>query len=49
MADTNIFGIVIGKICHEKKSYPIILLKINKISEIGFYYAILLFGLTVYL
>ena len=47
IASAGIFGIIITKLCHGKKPYPIILLKINKGLEIGFYYAILLFGLTI--
>ena len=47
MADTDIFSIVIGKFCHGKKLYLIILLEINKSLEVGFYYTILPFGFTV--
>ena len=41
MAGVSILGIVVGKLCHEKKLYSIILLKANKGSKIGFYYIIL--------
>ena len=43
----SIFGIVIGKLRYEKEPYPIILLKVDKDSEVSFYYTILLFGLPV--
>ena len=47
MASSDIFGIVIGKLCNKKKSCPIILLKVDKSLEVGFYCAILPFDLTV--
>ena len=47
MTDTGIFSIIIGKLPYRKKPYPIILLKVDKSLEVGFYYAILHFGLTV--
>ena len=47
IANTSILGIIIGKFCHEKKPCRIILLEVDKNLEIGFYCAILLFGLTV--
>ena len=43
----GILGIIIGKLCHGKKPCPIILLKIDKGSKIGFHGTILPFGLTV--
>ena len=49
MANASIFGIIVGKFHHEKKPYPIILLKVDKSLEISFYYAILPFGPTIYL
>ena len=49
MADAGIFGIVVGKLYYGKKSCPIILLKVDKSLEVGFYYAIFSFGLTIYL
>ena len=47
MAGTGIFGIVVSKLHHEKKLYPIILLEVDKSLEIGFYYTILPLSLTV--
>ena len=47
VAGTSVLGIVIGKLCHEKKPCRIILLKVDKGSEIGFDCTILLFGLLV--
>ena len=49
VASTGIFGVIIGKLYYEKKPYLIILLKVDKNLEVSFYYAILLFGLIVYL
>ena len=49
MAGVGILGIVKGKLRHEKKPCPIILLKVDKNSEIDFYYTILPFCLTVHL
>ena len=49
MANTSIFGIIIGKYCYKKKPYLVILFKIDKGLKIGFYCTILSFGLTVYL
>ena len=49
MAGASIFGIIIGKLRHKKKPCPVIWLEVDKGLEIGFYYAILLFGLTIYL
>ena len=47
MVGTSIFGIVVNKLCYRKKPCPIILIKVDKSSEIGFHHAILFFGLTV--
>ena len=47
MASAGVFDVVVGKLCHRKKPYPIILLKVDKSSEVGFYYTILPFGLPV--
>ena len=46
---TSIFGIIVGKFYYRKKLYSIILLKVNKSLEVGFYYTILSFSLAVYL
>ena len=47
MAGVGIFGIIVSKLRHGKKPCPIILLKVNKDSKVGFYCTILSFGLTV--
>ena len=47
MADIGIFDIIIGKLCYKKKLYSIILLKVDKDSEISFHYTILLFSLAI--
>ena len=47
VASTSIFGIIISKHYHGKKPYLIILLKVDKDSEIGFHYTILPFNLAV--
>ena len=49
VASTDIFCIIIGELRHRKKLYLIILLKVDKDLEVGCYYAILPFGLTIYL
>ena len=49
VANAGILSVVIGKFCHGKKPYPIILLEVNKGSKISFHYIILPFNLTVYL
>ena len=46
MAGISIFSIVTNKHRYGKKLYLIILLKIDKILEVGFYYTILLFSLA---
>ena len=47
VANASNFGIIVGKICYEKKSCLLILLKIDKSLEVGFYYTILFFDLTI--
>ena len=47
MASTSILGIVVGKLYYGKKPCPIILLEVDKNLEVGFYYALLPFDLTV--
>ena len=47
IAGTNIFGIVIGKFYYKKKLCTIILLKVYKNFQVGFYYIILPYGLAV--
>ena len=49
MADTSIFGIVVGKLRYKKKLCSIILLKVDKSLEIDFYCTILPLCLIVYL
>ena len=49
VANAGIFGIVVGKLRHEKKPCPIILLKVDKSSEVGFHYTILPLSLAIYL
>ena len=47
VAGISIFGIIIGKFCYKKKPYLVIIFKIDKGLKVGFYYTILLLGLTV--
>ena len=47
VASIGIFGVIVGKLRHGKKPCPIILLKVDKNSKIGFYCTILPIGLTV--
>ena len=47
MANISIFGIIVDKLCHGKKLYLIILLKVDKNLKIGFYYTILPLNLVV--
>ena len=47
MAGADILDIVIDELHHKKKPYAIILLNIDKNSEVGFHYTILSFGLTI--
>ena len=49
MVITGIFGVVVSKLRHKKKLCPIILLKVDKGLELGFYHTILPFNLAVYL
>ena len=48
IANIGIFGIIVGKLYYKKKSYPIILLKVDKGLEVSFYYTILSFCLAIY-
>ena len=43
----GIFGVVVGKLCYEKKSCSIILFEVDKSLKRGFHCTILPFGLTV--
>ena len=47
VANAGILGIVVSKLCHGKKPYPIILLEVDKGSEVGFYRTILSLSLAV--
>ena len=47
LADASILGIVVGKLRHGKKLYPIILLKVDKSLEVGFHCTILPLSLVV--
>ena len=47
IASAGILGIIVSKLRHGKKSCPIILLEIDKGSEVGFYCTILPFNLAV--
>ena len=47
MTSTSIFDIVVSELRHGKKPCPIILLKDDEGSKIGFYCTILLFDLTI--
>ena len=49
MAGANILGIIIGKLCYEKKLCLIILLKVDKDLEISFYHNIMPLDLAIYL
>ena len=49
IASTSIFGVIIGKFRYRKKSYLIILFKVDENSEVGFYYTILSLDLTIHL
>ena len=49
VAGASIFDIIIGKLCTKKKPCPIVLFDIDKSSKVGFYYAVLLFSLAIYL
>ena len=47
VASAGIFGIIVGKLRHGKKSCPIILLEVDKSSEVGFHPTILPLSLAV--
>ena len=49
MAGANILGVMVGDFRHGKKPCPIILLKVEKSSEVDFYGTILPFGQSVHL
>ena len=49
VASTSILGIVVSDLCHEKKPCPIILLKVDKSSEVSFHGTILPLSLAIYL
>ena len=49
MAGASILSIVVGKLRYEKKLCPIILLKVDKSSEIGFHCTFLPLSLAIYL
>ena len=47
MTGAGVFDIVVGKLRYKKKPCPIILLKVDKGSEVEFYCIILLFSLPI--
>ena len=47
VVNASIFGIIIYKLCHKKKTYLVILLKIDKGLEICLYYILLSFNLAI--
>ena len=47
--DASIFGVIIGKLSHREELCLIILIEVDKGSNIDFYCAILLFSLAIYL
>ena len=47
VADAGILGIIVSELCHGKKSCLIILLKVDKGSEVGFHRTILPLNLAV--
>ena len=47
MAGVGIFSVIVGKLRHEKKPYPIILLEVNKSPEVSFHRTILPLRLAV--
>ena len=49
VANTSIFSIIIAKLYYKKKSYSIILFKVNKNLKIGLYYTFLFLNLIIYL
>ena len=49
VAGAGIFGIIVNKLCYEKKPYSIILLEVDKDSEVSFYCTILPLSLAIHL
>ena len=49
VAGAGIFGIVVSKFRHGKKSCPIILLEVDKNLEVGFHHTILPLSLAIHL
>ena len=47
MANASILSIVVSKLRHGKKSYPIILLKVDKSLEVGFHGTIMPLNLAI--
>ena len=47
VAGAGIFGIIVSKLRHGKKPYPIILLEVDKSLEVGFHCTILPLSLAV--
>ena len=47
VAGTRIFGIIISELGHWQEPSPVVLLKVDEGSEVGFYCTILRSGLTV--
>ena len=47
VAGASVFCIIIGKFSHWKKLYPVVLFKVNKNTEVGFYCAILPLNLAI--
>ena len=45
--NAGILGIIVGKLCYKKKPYSIILLEVDKNSEIGFHHTILPLSFTI--
>ena len=47
MTSASIFGVIVDKLSYRKKLCLVILFKVNKDPKIGFYHAVLSFGLAV--
>ena len=47
IADTDILGIIISKLCYKKKLCTIILFKVDKSLKFGFYYTILPLNIVI--
>ena len=47
MANISIFDIILSKLCHKKKPYPIILFEVDKNLKVDFHCAILFLGLAI--